>query len=107
MLGMAKYLAKFAPNLSDVTAPMRDLLKKDTECVWDMRQETGFTRMKDIVTRSPVLAFYDPKKELTLQVDASEKATSATLMQEGRPIEYMSRALDESKRTGQLSSVRC
>ena len=53
--------------------------------------------MKDIITRSPVLAFYDPKKELTLQVDASEKATSATLMLEGRPVEYMSRALDRSK----------
>ena len=53
--------------------------------------------MRDIVTQSPVLAFYDLKKELTLKVDASEKATTATLMQEDRMIEYMSRALDESK----------
>ena len=97
ILGMANYLAKFASHLSDVTAPMRGQLKRDSEFVWDMQQETAFTKMKDIVTRSPVLAFYDPKKELTLQVDASEKATSVTLMQEGRSIEHMSRALDESK----------
>ena len=48
--------------------------------------------MKDTFTRSPVLAFYDPKKEITRQVNTSEKATSVTLMQEG-----MSRALDGSK----------
>ena len=97
ILGMANYLAKFASHLSDVTALMRDLLKKDAEFVWGMQQETAFTKMRGIVTRSPVLAFYDPKKELTLQFDASEKATSATLMQEDRPIEYMPRVLDESK----------
>ena len=91
ILGMANFLAKFAAHLSFVTAPVRDLLKKD------LQQETAFTKMRGIVTRSPVLAFYDPKKELTLQFDASEKATSATLMQEDRPIEYMSRVLDESK----------
>ena len=107
---MTNYFMKFAPNLSIVTALMIDLLKKDSEFVWDMQQETAFTKIKDIVTRSPVLAFYNPK-ELTLQVDASEKATSATLVLEGRQIEYMStlllsnttvlylmsRALDKSK----------
>ena len=49
------------------------------------------------MTKNPVLAFYDSSKELTLQVDASEKATGATLMQDGRPIEYASRTLDASK----------
>jgi len=100
ILGMANYLTKFAPNLSKITSPMRDLLKKESEFIWDAQQESAFDEMKEVMTRSPVLAFYDPKKELTLQVDASEKATGATLMQEGRPIEYASRALDSSKKTG-------
>ena len=34
-LGMVKYLQKFAPNLSEVTAPMRDLLKQRNEFHWD------------------------------------------------------------------------
>ena len=97
ILGMANYLAKFAPQLSDVTAPMRDILMKDFELVWDLQKETASIKMRDIVTRSPVLTFYDLKEELTLKIDASEKATSAALMQEGRPIEYMLRALDESE----------
>ena len=97
ILGMVNYLAKFAPNLSSITAPMRDLLRKDIEFVWDAQQDMAFAKMKEIITKAPVLAFYDPNKPLTLQVDASEKATGATLMQEGRPIEYASRALDASK----------
>ena len=76
---------------------MRDLLKKELEFVWDAQQEAALVRVKDIVIKNPVLAFYDPSKELTLQVDASEKATGATLMQEGRPNAYPSRALDASK----------
>ena len=83
ILGITNYLAKFAPNLSIVTAPMRDLLKTESEFVWDAQQEAALARVKDIVTKNLVLAFYDPSKELTLQVDASEKATGATLMEEG------------------------
>ena len=55
ILGMENYLSKFAPHPSGVNAPKRDLLKKDSEFMWDMQQETAFTKMKDIVTRSPVL----------------------------------------------------
>ena len=75
ILSMANYLAKFAPHMSDLTAPMRDLLKKDSEFVWDVQQETAFTNMKGMLSASPVLAFFDPKKELSLQVDASGKVS--------------------------------
>ena len=75
---------------------MPDLLK-ESEFVWEAQQEAALVRVKDTVTKNPVLAFYDPSKELMQQGDAAEKATGATLMQEGRPIEYASRALDASK----------
>ena len=37
LLGMVNYLAKFTPNLAEITAPMRNLymLKKNSEFVWD------------------------------------------------------------------------
>ena len=107
ILGMTNYLAKFVPNLSNVTAPMRDLLKKESEFVWDAQQEAALARVKDIVTKNPGLAFYDPSKELTLQVDASEKATGTTLMQEGRPIKFASRALDASKQNWAPIDRKC
>ena len=39
ILGMANYLSKFAPNLSEITAPMRSLLKQDVEFIWDSPAE--------------------------------------------------------------------
>ena len=51
ILGLANYLAKFAPNLSDITAPMRDLLKKDIEFLWDSQQEIAFNKMKEVITK--------------------------------------------------------
>lgn len=35
LLGMVNYLQKFAPNLSEATAPMRELLKEENQFLWD------------------------------------------------------------------------
>ena len=34
LLGMANYLQKCAPNLSEATSPMRELLKEETSSYW-------------------------------------------------------------------------
>ena len=95
ILGMVNYLAKFSPNLSTITAPMRQLLSKDVEFLWDEPQIRAFDEVKNILTSSPgpVLAYFDPAKDLTLQVDASKFGLGASLLQEGRPIAYASKSL--------------
>ena len=35
LLGMARYLAKFVPNFSEVTSKLRELQRTDTEFRWD------------------------------------------------------------------------
>ena len=97
VLGMITYLAKFAPQLSETTKPMRDLLKEDIEFVWDKPQEESFRKVKEIITEQPVLAFFDPKKHITLQVDASKHGLGATLMQEKKPIAYASKSLNSTE----------
>ena len=42
MLGMVNYLSCFTTNLATVTAPMRDLMKKYSESVWDAHQDCAF-----------------------------------------------------------------
>ena len=39
------------------------------------------------------LSYYDRKKEVTLQCDYSEKGLGVALVQEGRPIQFASKAL--------------
>ena len=53
--------------------------------------------MKRKVTNTPILAYFDPEKELVLQVDSSKDGLGAAILQDGRPIEYASRALTKAE----------
>ena len=102
-LGMINYLSKFLPNLSSVTAPLRELIKKENEWQWLHQHEEAVQHLKRLVTESPVLAFYDPQKPVLLSVDASLDGLGCYLAQEGRPIAYASRSLtDCEKRYAQI-----
>ena len=96
-LGMVTYLSKFAPHMSTVTKPLRDLLKKDVPFQWDAQHDMAFTNTKNIITNHPVLTFYDPNKPLTLQVDASQGGCGAAILQDGKPIAYASKALNNTE----------
>ena len=94
LLGMATYLAKFCPNFSTITAPIRALLQKDSEFCW--RQDThgaAFDSLKSLLVNAPVLAYFDAAKKIKIQCDASQAGLGSVLLQDGRPVEYASRAM--------------
>ena len=99
ILGMATYLGKFAPNLSDITAPLRDMTKKGNEFIWDAVMENAYTNMKQLLCKHPgqVLAYFDPDEEVVLQCDASQKGLGAALLQKGRPVSYASRCMTSAE----------
>jgi len=99
VLGMVTYLQRFAPKLSEITLPLRQLLSKDVEFVWDMHQQEAFQKVKNVITQSPgpVLAYFDPKKEITLQVDASKYGLAAVLMQDEKPVSFASNSLTKTE----------
>ena len=96
-LGSVQYLAKFLPRLAEVEEPLRHLTKKDTVFHWDKPQENAFQRIKDLCCTAPILAYYDVKKDVKIQCDASKNAVDAVLLQEGKPIAYASRKLRTSE----------
>ena len=93
ILGMTNYLAKFLPNLSDVSEPLRQLTRKENEFSWSEIHDKAFENIKELVSSPPLLKYYEPDKPLVLQCDASEKGLGASLLQDGKPIAYASRAL--------------
>lgn len=93
LLGLAQYLAKFLPQLSDITKPLRDLTQNDVQFVWEDAQQVAFGKLKDVVTVTPVLQYYNLNEEITLQCDASQTGLGAALLQNGQPVAYASRAL--------------
>ena len=50
LLGMVNYVAKFALSVSEVTAPLRELLKKDVAWHWTERHEQSFHDIKCLLT---------------------------------------------------------
>jgi len=59
-LGMITYLSKFIPHFSQIAAPLRTLLEKDTAWQWHQEHEQSFLQLKGLVTSSPVLACFKP-----------------------------------------------
>ena len=93
LLGLAQYLAKFLPHLSDITKPLRDLTRNDTEWMWESSQQNALDTLKKAVASTPVLRYYNLADEVTIQCDASQSGLGAALMQNGQPVAYASRAL--------------
>ncbi|KAK7107442.1 hypothetical protein V1264_015374 [Littorina saxatilis] len=97
MLGMITYLAKFAPQLSETTKPMRDLLKEDVKFIWDEQQQAALQKVKNAITSKPILSFFDPKKEVRLEVDASKSGLGAAIFQDGNPVAFASKSLTSAE----------
>ena len=94
ILGMVNYVQKFAPNLADVAKPLRDLVKKDNEFLWEEEVHGKCLEdVKQVLTKVPVRKFFDPQKKTALQSDASMSVLGACLLQDGHPVAYASRAL--------------
>jgi len=84
LLGMTTYLARYCRSYSDVTAPLRQMLAQDSEFRWDERHTAALEKIKQLLTTAPVLGYYSPQEEVTLQCDSSSYALSAVLLQNGR-----------------------
>lgn len=97
LLGMVNYLGKFVPCLSQLTAPLRILLKNDVAWIWGPEQEQAFKGIKEALSSTPVLRYYDVKEDVTLSVDASSKALGAVLMQKGQPVAYATKSLNSTE----------
>ena len=89
-LGMVNYLAKFIPNLSDVAAPLRELTHKNVSWCWYEKHQQAYDQVQNLVSRAPLLKYYDVTKPVTLTCDASKFGLGAACLQDGEPIAYAS-----------------
>ena len=102
-LGMVNYLGKFINNLSELTAPLRTLLIKDSVWSLDEPQIAAINRLKEVLTTAPVLNLYNPSLPTRVSVDASSHGLGAILEQQDtdaiwKPIGFASRSLTSAER---------
>ena len=50
-----------------------------------------------MATTSPLLKYYNPEDELTIQCAASEKGVGAAVLQKGQPVAFASCALTDTE----------
>ena len=96
-LGQVTYLSPFIPGLSTLTAPLWELLKKDTDFIWNCTYDTAFEQIKEAVIGDTTLRYFDPSLPMTIQVDASQLGLGAALLQNGKPIAFASEALTKTE----------
>jgi hypothetical protein len=94
---MVNFLGKFIPNLSEITEPVRMLLKKDTEFIWLSQHDVALGKIKQTLVGAPVLSYFDVDKPATIQCDASKGGLGCCLFQESHPVAHASRSLNTAE----------
>lgn len=81
--GLVQCMSRFVPGLADTLEPIRNLTRQKVEWNWSKECEESWKSVKSKLTKAPVLAYFDPEKELVVQVDSSKKGLGAVLLQDG------------------------
>ena len=74
---------------------MRELAKDKVHFNWDPENQSVFIQMKKEIASTPILAFYNPKKQTVLQTDANINGLDACLFQDEKPVCFASKALTD------------
>ena len=94
-------MAKWIPELSQKSAPLRELLDEKNEWSWLEKHDAAFDELKTYLTKEPTLVFYDPGKPIKLSSDASKDGLGAVILQlhedKWKPVAYASRALTSAE----------
>uniref|UniRef100_A0A336MPS3 RNA-directed DNA polymerase n=1 Tax=Culicoides sonorensis TaxID=179676 RepID=A0A336MPS3_CULSO len=78
-LGLLNFYSKFLPNLQPKLHPLHELLKKGVAFKWTDECESVFKQVKAEILSSPILAFFDLSKPLSLVCDAGPYGVGAIL----------------------------
>ena len=102
-LGMAGFYRCFIRNFAEIAEPLNKLTSENVTFRWTDHCETAFSKLKELLTTKPILAFPKPGELFVLEVDASDVAVGGVLSQfqgdkQLHPVAYFSTALTDSQK---------
>ena len=78
-LGFVNFYRRFIKGYSQVIAPMVNLTQKNQPFVWDSDCNKAFEFLKTTFTTAPVLAHFDPDREILVETDASDYVSAGVM----------------------------
>ncbi|XP_015779025.1 PREDICTED: uncharacterized protein K02A2.6-like [Acropora digitifera] len=95
------FTACFIPDLSTVSAPLRQLTKNGEPFVWDHEEQQSFDELKKRLASAEILGYFDKNAQTKVIADASPVGLGAVLVQqqgeELRVISYASCSLSDTE----------
>ena len=93
--------------------PLTELTKKSAklQVEWNEELEEAFCKLKEVLSKAPVLKLPDIEGEFLIQTDASDDAMGCVLMQEHNgdkhPVSYASKKFSERERKYSVEEREC
>ena len=98
-LGMVGFVRMFmGTRYADMAKPLTDLTKKNVPFVWEKKHTQAVQQLKRRLVQFTVLQIPDPDKPYELWTDASGYALGAVLLQDKKPLGFLSQKLKEHER---------
>lgn len=98
-LGVTGYYRKFIRDYAKIAYPITRYLKMGMKINEnDPNYISAFEKLKNIISEHPILKYPDFNKKFVLVTDASNFALGAVLTQDGHPISFASRTLNDHER---------
>ena len=79
LLRLITHLNRFSGKVAELTAPLRELTKKNVLLRWEQHQQAALNRIKEGLCSAPIFSYLDPDPVTTtiLQCDAGQKGFGA------------------------------
>ena len=97
-LGLVNYYRRFIKGYSAISTPLTNLLKKGRGRTWSQECQHAIGALKKAITEEPVLSLCDLNKPFKLHTDSFDFAIHGAVIQEGHPIAFESRKLNDTER---------
>ncbi len=101
-VGFCSYYRRFLPDFAATAKPLIKLTEKNAVFRWEDDQEQAWSKLKQLMTEAPVLAYPNRDATFVLDTDASDTGIGAVLSQiiddEEHVVAYGSRVLTKQER---------